>query len=285
MKPETSSKDAAAKIYIGNIPPRCTERDIEDLCKPFGSLKRADIVKNFAFVIFDSKDSAQEAVSSLHDSTFQNARIQVEMARSKLHVDDKDDNQCYECGQKGHWARECPKRIARGGRRGPPPPRESSRREAPPPPRRRAPPPRDYYYDRAPARAPYDDYARGYDYDRAAPRGYDSYDRAPPPPRRAVEYPSTYRGRSRSPPPSRYPPSRGSDPYARDPYPRDSYYSSRDSYSSRSDGYSRDPYARSSDPYASYRQPQDNYASPYSTSQAKRYGDSSAPQRSAAGRY
>ena len=25
------------------------------------------------------------------------------MARSKLHVDDKDDNQCYECGQKGHW--------------------------------------------------------------------------------------------------------------------------------------------------------------------------------------
>ena len=49
MKP--NSKDSAAKIYVGNLPPRCTERDVEDLCKQFGSIDRADIVKNFAFVV------------------------------------------------------------------------------------------------------------------------------------------------------------------------------------------------------------------------------------------
>lgn len=47
---KTSSKDGA-KIYVGNLPPRCTERDVEDLCKQFGSVERADIVKNFAFVV------------------------------------------------------------------------------------------------------------------------------------------------------------------------------------------------------------------------------------------
>ena len=49
MKP--NSKESGAKIYIGNLPPRCNERDIEDLCKQFGSIERADIVKNFAFVV------------------------------------------------------------------------------------------------------------------------------------------------------------------------------------------------------------------------------------------
>ena len=49
MKP--NSRDSAVKVYIGNLPPRCTERDIEDLCKQFGSVERADIVKNFAFVV------------------------------------------------------------------------------------------------------------------------------------------------------------------------------------------------------------------------------------------
>ena len=49
MKPH--SKDSTTKVYIGNLPPRCTERDIEDLCKQFGSVERADIVKNFAFVV------------------------------------------------------------------------------------------------------------------------------------------------------------------------------------------------------------------------------------------
>jgi len=289
MKPH--SKDSTTKVYIGNLPPRCTERDIEDLCKQFGSVERADIVKNFAFVIFNNKDAAHHAVDALHDSSFQGIRIQVEIARSKLHVGDKDDNQCYECGHKGHWyekARECSRRVGRGGRRHPlppPSPQRSSRRDLPPSPRSRAPPPRDYYHERPPPRG-YDDYPRGYDYERPPPRSYDSYDRAPPPPRRP-EYPPSYRMRSRSPPPRRdYPPSRSSDPYARDPYSRDPY--SRDPYYSReysrSDSYSRDPYARPSDPYASYRQPPDSYSSPYSSSQSKRYGDS-APSRSGSGRY
>lgn len=50
-KMKSSIKDGAAKIYVGNLPPRCTERDVEDLCKQFGPVERADIVKNFAFVV------------------------------------------------------------------------------------------------------------------------------------------------------------------------------------------------------------------------------------------
>eukprot|EP00794_Sanderia_malayensis_P020103 gene20103-22074_t len=261
MKP-----DAGSKVYVGNLPPRCTEKDLENLCKQFGDVVRADIVKNFGFVIYESKEDAKRAVANLNECDFQNSRLQVEIARSKLHVDDKDDNQCYECGQKGHWARECPKRMANGGRRSGPRGPPGNGGEAY---RSRGPPPRDSYSSRGPPPRDYHEYDRGYDrpYDRPPPpRGYDGYDRGPPPPRRPSDYPYQYRPRSRSPPPGRrYPPPRES--YGRDPYPRDSYY--RDSYGR--DDYARDHRPPRYDPYPDYRGPPSHYSSPYEMSQPKRY--------------
>ena len=39
------------KVYVGNIPPNCRESDLQDLFAQYGPVKRADIVKNFGFVV------------------------------------------------------------------------------------------------------------------------------------------------------------------------------------------------------------------------------------------
>ncbi len=51
MKSEKQLGEPGSKLFVGNIPPNCTEQDLAQLCKEHGNVVRADIVKNFAFVV------------------------------------------------------------------------------------------------------------------------------------------------------------------------------------------------------------------------------------------
>ena len=56
------------KIYIGNLPPRCDERDIEDFLRGFGRIKDIRLMNKFAFVVFDDPRDARDAVYDLRTS-------------------------------------------------------------------------------------------------------------------------------------------------------------------------------------------------------------------------
>lgn len=58
------------KVFVGNLPPDCGRKDIIELFEGYGKVKDCDIIRNFAFVHFDSDEEAKDAIESLHKSKF-----------------------------------------------------------------------------------------------------------------------------------------------------------------------------------------------------------------------
>lgn len=137
------SSDKEVKLYVGNLPDNCRRASLEELFKKYGKVTQCDRVKNFAFVHMLGEAKAQTAIDALDDTEFMGTHIQVQFAKSK---GKPAEDECFECGKNGHWARDCPRRRRMYGRD-----RYDSGYDyyRPPPPRYyddRGPPERDYYY-------------------------------------------------------------------------------------------------------------------------------------------
>ena len=83
------------KIYVGNLPFKIDEADLEKdlkaMLEAYGQVDALDIIKDretdrprgFAFATFGSQDAAQKAIEALNGQDFKGRPLKVNLARKK----------------------------------------------------------------------------------------------------------------------------------------------------------------------------------------------------------
>lgn len=99
-----------AKLFVANLSSRVHTRDLKEAFGRYGKVLSVVIKEGrdtYAFVEYDDRRDADDALDRLNGKEFYGKRIRVEFSRGHR-SDGRKDDKCYVCGQRGHWAKECP---------------------------------------------------------------------------------------------------------------------------------------------------------------------------------
>ncbi|XP_011166842.1 serine/arginine-rich splicing factor 7 [Solenopsis invicta] len=121
MSKISRSYPSDGKVYVGDLGSSASKQQLEDAFSYYGPLHNVWVARNppgFAFVEFEDPRDAEDAVRGLDGRIVCGRRIRVELSNGKklrdrgfprrgvgrpFHPEDK----CYECGERGHYARDC----------------------------------------------------------------------------------------------------------------------------------------------------------------------------------
>ncbi|EEB13469.1 transformer-2 sex-determining protein, putative [Pediculus humanus corporis] len=110
------------KVYVGDLGSSASKQELEDAFGYYGPLRNVWVARNppgFAFVEFEDPRDADDAVRGLDGRTVCGRRVRVEPSNGmggrrrdrgpppRRGRPFNPDDRCYECGERGHYARDC----------------------------------------------------------------------------------------------------------------------------------------------------------------------------------
>ena len=118
------------RLHVADLDSQATKRDLEKLFGKYGPLKEiwmARSVPCFAFCVYRYREDAEEAQRKSDGSEVCGRRIRVTIARPRTRGRGRrgfdPGMRCYQCGERGHFSRDCP--DSKWGYKRPPSPRRN----------------------------------------------------------------------------------------------------------------------------------------------------------------
>ncbi|UJR29998.1 hypothetical protein I4U23_017545 [Adineta vaga] len=126
-------RDGSVTVYVGDLSRNASEEEIEKAFSYYGTVKSVWISKNpsgYGFVDFQNQRDAVDAVKGLDGKVLCSRRIRVEFSHGRKRGRREQENRrrsrsqslpqrrrfsprdvCFECGDRGHYAYDCPVRM------------------------------------------------------------------------------------------------------------------------------------------------------------------------------